>query len=101
MITERALYGIKSPGAACRGKRAETLMLIGSKSSDADDDIWMKQEFKPNGDPYYKYMICIVDDLIHIGFKPKEDMDVLNMIYWLKEVFGPSEQYLGSNVGKV
>ena len=41
----------------------------------------MKQEFKPNVHPYYKYMLCYVDDLLHIGFKPKVDMDALNMIY--------------------
>ena len=61
----------------------------------------MKRDFKPNGDPYYKYMLCYVDDLLHIGFKPKEDMDALNMIYWLKEGFGPPDRYLGANVEKV
>ena len=60
----------------------------------------MKREFKPNGYPYYTYMICYVDDLLHICFKPKEDMGALNMIYWLKEGFGPPEQYLGVNVEK-
>ena len=60
----------------------------------------MKRDFNPNGDPYYKYMLCYVDDLLHIGFKPKEDMDALNMIYWLKEGFGPPDQYLGGNVEK-
>ena len=61
----------------------------------------MKRDFKPNGDPYYKYMLCYVYDLIKICFKPKEDMDALNMIYWLKEGFGPLERYLGANVEKV
>ena len=46
-------------------------------------------------------MICYVDELLHIGFNPKEDMDVLNIIYRLKEVFGPPDQYLGTNVEKV
>ena len=49
-------------------------MLIGYKSSEADADVWTNREFEPNGDPYYKYMLCYVDDLIHIGFNPKEDM---------------------------
>ena len=61
----------------------------------------MKQDFKPNGDPYYKYMICYVDDLLHVGFKPKEDMDALNMIYRLKEGFGPPDRYLGANFEKI
>ena len=46
-------------------------------------------------------MICYVDDLLTVGFKTKEDMDVLNLIYNLKEVFGPPDQYLGANVEKV
>ena len=46
-------------------------------------------------------MLCYVYDLLHIGFKPKEDMDALNMIYWLKEGFGPPDRYLGANVEKV
>ena len=45
-------------------------------------------------------MICYVDDLSQIGFKPKEDMDALNMIYRLKEGFGPPDQYLGANIEK-
>ena len=39
-----------------------------------------------------------VDYLLHIGFKPKEDIDALNVIYQLKEGFGPPDQYLGANV---
>ena len=46
-------------------------MLLGYKSSEADADVWMKRDFRPNGDPYYNYMICYVDDLLHICFKPK------------------------------
>ena len=61
----------------------------------------MNRDFKPNGDPYYKYMLFYIDDLLHIGFKQKEDMDALNMIYRLKEVFVPPSRYLGENVEKV
>ena len=61
----------------------------------------MKQNFKTNVDPYYKYMLCYVDDLLHKGFNLKEDMYSLNMIYRLKEGFGTPDQYLGANVEKV
>ena len=67
-------------------------MSLGYKSSKEDSDIWMKRDFKQNGDLYYKYILCYVDDLLHIGFKPKEDMDVLNMIYRLKEIFGSPDR---------
>ena len=46
-------------------------------------------------------MLCYVDDLLHICFNTKEDMDALNIIYQLKEVFGSTDQYLGENVEKV
>ena len=88
MIITKALYGRKSYGAAWKVKLAETLMPIRYKSYEADADVWMKRDFKLNGYPYYKYMLCYVDDLLHIGFKPKEYMDALNIIYWLKEGFG-------------
>ena len=51
-------------------------MLLGYKSSEEDSDVCMKRDFKSNGDPYYKYMLCYVDELLHIGFNKKEDMDV-------------------------
>ena len=76
-------------------------MLPGYKSSEADADVWMKRDFNPNGEPYYKYMICYVDELLHIGFKPKEGMYALNIIYRLKEGIGPLHRYLGENVEKV
>ena len=74
---------------------------LGYKSSDSDADVWMKLNFNPNGDPYYKYMLLYVDELLHIGFNPKEDMDALNLIYWLKECFDLPEQYLSANVKNV
>ena len=61
----------------------------------------MKRDFKPNGDPYYKYMLCYVDDFLHIGFNTKEDMDALNIIYRLKEGFGSPDRYIGGNVNKL
>ena len=54
MIIARALYGPKSSGAVWREKLAETLISLGYKSSKADADVWMKQDFKTNGYPYYK-----------------------------------------------
>ena len=73
-------------------------MSLGYKYFEVDSDVWTKRDFKPNGDLYYKYMLWYVGELIHIGFKANKDMDALNMTYWLKEVFGPPDQYLGTNV---
>ena len=61
----------------------------------------MKRAFNPNVYPHYNDILFYVDDLLNIGFKPKEYMDALNMIYRLKEGFGPPDRYLGANVDKV
>ena len=61
----------------------------------------MKRNSNPNGDPYYNYMLCYVDDLLQVGFKPKEDIYALNIICWLKDLFVPPDQYLGANGDKV
>ena len=84
MVVARSIYVLKSSDAAWRKKLAETLMLLGYKSSKVDVDVWMRRDFKPNEYPYYKYMLCYVDDFLRIGFNPKKDIDVLNIIYRLK-----------------
>ena len=101
MIISRGVYGLKRYVAAWWEKLAETLMSLGYKSSKEDADVWMKRYFKTNGDPYYNYMLCYVDDLLHTGFNTKEEMYALNIIYWLKEGFGPPDRYLGKNVERV
>ena len=101
MIIARALYGLKISGYTWRSKLVETLMSLGYKLSEADADLWMKKEFNPNVDPYYKYMIYYVDYFLHIGFNPKGYMYALNMIYQLKEGFGSPGRYLGANVEKL
>ena len=61
----------------------------------------MKRDFNPNGYPYYRYMLCYVYDLLRIAFNIKEDINALNVIYWLKEIFGPPYRYIGANVEKL
>ena len=43
LVVEKALYGLKSSGAASRAYLAETIDSIGFKSSMADLDIWLRQ----------------------------------------------------------
>lgn len=101
MIIARALYGLKSSGAAWRAKLAETLSSMGYNSCEADPDVWLKRAVKPNGSEYYKYMFVYVDDVLHMAHDTKVDMDKLHSIYRLKDGVGPPERYLGANVAKV
>jgi hypothetical protein len=49
MIVVRALYGLKSSGAAFRSFLAEHLYDIGYKPSLADPDVWMQAAVTPKG----------------------------------------------------
>ena len=52
MIVVRALYELKSSGAAFRSLLAEVLYDIGYCPSYADSDVWMQLGIKPNGFEY-------------------------------------------------
>jgi hypothetical protein len=54
MIIKKALYGLKSSGAAFRAHFAETLDTMGYKPSYADPDIWLRPAVKPDGFKYYE-----------------------------------------------
>mmetsp|Transcript_15996 Transcript_15996/g.23839 ORF Transcript_15996/g.23839 Transcript_15996/m.23839 type:complete len:1130 (+) Transcript_15996:7540-10929(+) len=103
MVVIRALYGLKSSGAAWRAMLAETLLDLGYKPSRADMDVWMKPETNPKtGEEYYAYVLVYVDDLLHIHHDPEAFMKELKGVYRLKDdSLGPPTRYLGANVEKV
>ncbi len=101
MLIVRALYGLKSSGAAWRAKLAETLDTMGYTPTQADPDVWRRTAVKPSGETYYAYMLVYVDDVLHIHHNPKEDMDKLNGFYRLKDGWSSPDRYLGANIEKV
>ena len=101
MIIVRALYGLKSSGAAWRAKLAETLDAMGYKPTEADPDVWMRRAVKPSGEEYWAYMLIYVDDCLHIHHDPDIDMTVLNGFYRLKDGVQSPDRYLGANLEKV
>lgn len=64
MIAMRALYGLKSSGAAFRAFLTEHLNDIGFTPTYADPDVWMRPAIKGNGFKYWEYVLCYVDDLL-------------------------------------
>ena len=70
MIVIRALYGLKSSGAAFRSFLAEALYDLGYNPSKADPDVWMRPAIKQNGFIYWEYILCYVDDVLSISEKP-------------------------------
>ena len=102
MIICRALYGLKSSGASWRAKFADSLRSMGYVPTQADPDVWLKLDHKENGEPYYKYILVYVDDVLHLHAKGKSDMDKINAAYRLKDgSIAPPERYLGANIHKV
>jgi len=95
----RALYGLKSSGARWRDHMANTLRQGGFQSCRADPDVWMRRNVKPNGEAYWEYVLCYVDDVLAISHDPRKIMDYLNSAYTLKpdSVKEPTE-YLGTQI---
>jgi hypothetical protein len=101
----RALYGLKSSGAAWHSHLAETMSALGYKSCKADADVWFRPATKDCGHKYYEYVLVFVDDILCVSHRAKKVMESLAALYRLKEdnkgnKYAEPERYLGSNIGK-
>lgn len=101
MIIRRALYGLKSSGAAYRAHFAATLTELGFTSCKADPDVWMRAAMKSDGFKYYEYILTYVDDCLVVSHDPKLIVNALQdeYKYRLKDV-GPPVRYLGAQIGR-
>jgi hypothetical protein len=101
MIIRKALYGLKSSGAAWRAHMAQTLRDLGFKSTSSDPDVWIRRQVKPDGTNYYEMVLVYVDDLLHLSHQPKVVMDAIGQAYRIKEgSLGPPTRYLGADISK-
>jgi hypothetical protein len=67
----RALYGLKSAGAAFRNH-------LGWHSCRADRDIWMKADTRPDdGVLYWAYILIYVDEILCVHHDPGYPLDKL------------------------
>jgi hypothetical protein len=101
VLIVRALYGLKSSGARWRDHMAATLREANFVSCKGDPDVWMRPKVKPNGDKYWEYVLCYVDDILCVSHEPQTVMDYLASRYTLKKgsVKEP-DAYLGAEVKK-
>ena len=101
VLIVRALYGLRSSGAQWREHMANTLRNAGFTSCKADPDVWLRPAIKDNGDKYYEYVLCYVDDILCASERPQKIMDYLSEQYTLKNgsVKEP-DVYLGADVKK-
>ena len=98
MLIRKALYGLKSSGAAYRAHLAETLYDIGFVPTRADPDIWRRHATKEDGFEYYEYVLCYVDDILAISHKAKNALKAVQAVFKLKDDrIEPPDMYLGGN----
>lgn len=102
MIIVRALYGLKSSGAAFRALLAETLHDLGYKPTKADPDVWIRPAVKPDGFEYYELVLCYVDDVLGISDDPMKTMSGIQSNFKLKDdkIVEP-DMYLGAQLSKM
>ncbi|MGH3054668.1 MAG: reverse transcriptase domain-containing protein, partial [Gaiellaceae bacterium] len=99
VLIVRALYGLKTSGAAWRAHLAQTLRDMNYLPCLADPDVWMRRCTKPDGFEYYEYLLVYVDDILCISHQPTETMSVLGKLYRLKDnTVERPKQYLGATV---
>ena len=99
----RALYGLKSSGAAWRAMFAEFIInAMGFKPTRADADVYMRKNFRNGGNPYYEYLMVYVDDVLVISHAPEEVMKRIGSEFEIKNgEYGPPSTYLGAGISKV
>ena len=99
MLIRKALYGLKSSGAAFRTHLAETLYDIGFVPTWADPDVWRRPAVKEDGFEYYEYMLCYVDDILAISHKAKDVLKAVQTVFKLKDDrIEPPDMYLGATL---
>ena len=98
VLIVRALYGMKSSGAAFRSKLAEDLREFGYFNSLGDPDVWMRPRKDKNGNKYYEYVLVYVDDLLILSHDPTYFCSKLQEIYKLKAGFNQPTTFLGADV---
>ena len=81
-VIVRALYGLQSAGAAFRSHLVKCMESLRYESCEADPDLWLKPETRPeDGVQYYSYLLCYVDDILCIHHNAD------TMLEWLHKSF--------------
>ena len=101
-LIKKALYGLKSAGAAFRALLAETLHDIGYTPTKADPDVWLRPALKSDGFEYYELVLCYVDDILSISADPADALKGLQVTFKLKDdKIEVPDIYLGAALGRM
>jgi hypothetical protein len=95
-ILVRALYGLKSSGAAFRNHLASCMKMLGYTSCLADPDVWVRPEVREDGFEYNAYVLLYVDDALVINHDGMKALHEINKYFTMKESsMGDPSIYLG------
>jgi hypothetical protein len=98
-IIVRALYGLKSSGAAWRAHLASTMQELNFISCLADPDVWLRPAQKADGTEHYEYVLIYTDDFLCISSDPRNILDSIGKHFKLKpDSIKPPDHYLGANI---
>ena len=101
VVIIRALYGLKSAGAAFRSQLARFMESMGNQSCKADPDLSLKLEIRSEDKvKYYCYILCNVDDILCIHHNADSMLKWLHKSSPLKLGFGKPDMYLGAKLHK-
>ena len=99
MIVKKALYGLKTSGAAFRSMMAATLHEMHYMPTKADPDVWLRPAVAPDGAEYYEMVLCYTDDILSVSKEPKKTMIELQRTFKLKgDKMERPETYLGAQL---
>ena len=99
MIIVRALYGLKTSGAAFRSLLADRLYDIGYKPTKGDPDVWIRPAVKADGFEYYEMVLVYVDDIFAISDSPTKTLEQIQEEFKFKnDEIAPPDMYLGSKI---
>lgn len=98
----KALYGLKSSGAAWRSFLSECLFdSLHFSPCRADNDVWIRPAQKADGTQYYEMVLVYTDDILCVSMDPNSILCRLDQHFLLKEgSIGKPERYLGSTIGQ-
>jgi hypothetical protein len=99
-IIVRALYGLKSAGAAFCAHLASFMRQMGYTSCKADPDLWYKAETRPADNfRYNAYILCYVDNNLCVHHNPMSVLNLINGYMPLKSsLVGDPDIYLGAKL---
>ena len=94
------MYGLKSSGASFRAFLAQHIEEeMGFVSTTADPDVWRRPAVKADGEAYYEYLLCYVDDVLCVSHDPDFTMKQVQEKFELKgNKWDDVEVYLGARI---